>query len=444
MRSLMARVSEILAYGGSRSGKTFEYVRTIVLRALVAPRSNHAIFRYRFNHCKASIVYGTFPAVMQQCFPGATWHLDKSDWFAEFPNGSRIWFGGLDDKERTEKILGQEHATIFLNEISQLAYSSVLMAKTRLAQKAAYVIDGVTKHLRLLMLYDCNPPPRSHWSYKYFFKHEDPESGARLDDSKIGVIQVNPKDNADNLPAEYLEALQKLPPRFRQRFWEGIFADALPGALWTIEGLEKNRVESHPTLIRVVVAVDPSGADDEDEAPNDEIGIMTVGLGDDGDVYVLEDSTVKAGPKTWGAAAVSAYDRHAADRVVAEVNYGGAMVKFVLQAAAKAAKMLISFKMITASRGKHVRAEPVAALDAQGRIHLVGHFPKLEDELCSMTTHGYVGSGSPNRADALVWAISDLFPGLVRKTETDERQTEDRKRAHQVVPASSWFPSARP
>ena len=104
----------ILLYGGSRSTKTFTILRTIVWRALAVAKSRHAVLRFRFNHVKASIVYDTFPKVMELCFPDVTYKLDKSDWFAVFPNGSEIWFGGLDDKERTEKILGNEYASIFL------------------------------------------------------------------------------------------------------------------------------------------------------------------------------------------------------------------------------------------------------------------------------------------------------------------------------------------
>jgi len=124
----------ILLYGGSRSAKTFLNVWLIVWRALAVAKSRHAILRFRFNHVKSSIIYDTFPKVMSIAFPDCSYKLDKQDWYATFPNGSEIWFGGLDDKERTEKILGNEYATIFLNECSQISYASFLMLKTRLAQ----------------------------------------------------------------------------------------------------------------------------------------------------------------------------------------------------------------------------------------------------------------------------------------------------------------------
>lgn len=429
-------VAEFCAYGGSRSGKTFEYIRTIVFRALAAPRSNHAVFRFRFNHCKASIIYGTFPDVLAKCFPGIGGSLNKSDWFYEFQNGSRVWFGGLDDKERTEKILGQEHATIFLNEISQMAYGAVLMAKTRLAQKAEYTIDGVKRVLRLLMLYDMNPPPRSHWSYDYFVRKLDPDSKRPLKNAKsIDMMRLNPRDNEENLPRGYIATLEAMPARFRARFLLGEFADALPGALWTIEMIEANRVDEAPDLVRVVVGVDPSGADDEDNAHNDEIGTLVVGVDAKGVTYVLEDCTIKAGPGTWGANAVNAFDRHAGDRVVAEVNFGGAMVKHVIATAAKDAGMVVPFRTVIASRGKSVRAEPVSALTEQGKLKFVGTFPRLEDEMCSFTTHGFVGSNSPNRVDALVWAVSDLIPGITRREVSAAKKKETRERYRRAPPS---------
>jgi len=162
--------------------------------------------------------------------------------------------------------------------------------------------------------------------------------------------------------------------------------------------------------VRLVVAVDPSGSGDEDNADNDEIGIAVVGLGQDGAAYVLEDLTLKAGPATWGRVATDAYQRHEADRVVAETNFGGAMVEHVIQTA----KPGTPFQAVRASRGKHVRAEPFSALYEQGKVRHCGYMPELEEELLGFTSTGYKGQGSPNRADAVIWALADLFPSIVR------------------------------
>lgn len=402
-----------MLFGGSRSGKTFLHVRNIVMRALKAPGSRHAILRFRYNHVKASIVLDTFPKVMELCFPGIKATMHSQDGYAELPNGSQIWFAGLDDKERTEKILGQEYATLYFNECSQIPYGSVGLAVTRLAQKVHQVIDSVKGDLlRPRAFYDCNPPSKAHWTYNQFVLKRDPETKLPLvKPEDYGYFQINPQDNAENLSDGYLGTLQGLSARLRKRFLDGEFADATPNALFNDECIEKWRHIGGqlPDFVRVVVAVDPSGSGDSDNADNDAIGIVVAALGIDGNAYVLEDCTVKAGPATWGNVATSAYDRHSADVVVGEINYGGAMVEHVIQSA----RRRTPYKQVTATRGKAVRAEPISALYEQGKVRHVGNFRELEDELVAFSTSGYTGGGSPNRADALVWALTELFPGIV-------------------------------
>ncbi len=399
----------VMLFGGSRSGKTFLAVRAVVVRAIKAPKSRHAILRFRFNAVKSSVAYDTFPKVMELCFPGVKYELNKTDWFFELANGSQIWLGGLDDKERTEKILGNEYATIFLNECSQIPWSSRNIAVTRLAQVAKQV-DGAT--LKPRMLYDENPPDKGHWSYRVFVQKVDPESKQPLPDPQnYASIQLNPRDNLDNLPAEYIGTLQGMSARLQRRFLFGEFRDANPLALFSEEAFDKWRVIDGrvPDFQRIVVAVDPSGSGDIDNAENDAIGVVVAALGTDGNGYLLEDLTLKAGPATWGRVVATAFDRHQADLVVGEINYGGAMVGEVI----KTARRGTPFKEVRASRGKAVRSEPFSPLFDDGRVRIVGYMRELEDELCGMTTNGYIGEGSPNRADAAVWALAELFPGLV-------------------------------
>lgn len=182
--------------------------------------------------------------------------------------------------------------------------------------------------------------------------------------------------------------------------------DDVPGALWTRAMFDKHRIRAAPELRRVVVAIDPSGAGGDDDASNS-IGIIGAGLGIDGRGYVLTDRTCSLSPAGWGRRAVDAYHEFKADRIVAEQNFGGAMVEHVI----KTTDAKASFRAVVASRGKVVRAEPVAALYEQGRISHVGAFSDLEDQACQMTESGFVGDGSPDRVDALVWAITDLMFG---------------------------------
>jgi phage terminase large subunit-like protein len=413
-----------MLFGGSRSGKTFLHVRNTVFRALKAPASRHGLFRFRLNHIKASILMDTFPKVMRLAFPGVHVDLSKTDFVATFPNESQVWFAGLDDKERTEKVLGQEFATLMFNECSQIPFGSVQTALTRLAQLATVKMKGRPDELlKPRVFYDCNPPPKSHWTYQLFVLKRDPETLLPLATPDDYVaLQMNPQDNAENLAPGYLRTLAALSPRLQKRFLRGEFADANPNALFPDEVIDRWRHlgDELPQMVRIVVAVDPSGSGDVDNADNDEIGIIVAGLGIDGDGYVLEDCTVKAGPATWGRVSTQAFDRHMADTVVGEVNFGGAMVEHVIQTS----RPRTPFKAVTASRGKAVRAEPISALYEAGKVHHVGVLRQLEDELADFSTVGFVGTKSPNRADALIWALTALFPALTKGKKRPARELD--------------------
>jgi phage terminase large subunit-like protein len=407
--------AHIMLFGGSRSGKTFLAVRNVVMRAIKAPGSRHLIARFRFNHVKSSIILDTFPKVMSLCFPQVNYELSKTDWYAKLPNGAEIWFAGLDDKERTEKVLGLEFVTIYINECSQVSWTSRELLVTRLCQLVDQVIQDRPKvPMKPRMYYDCNPPGKGHWTYRLFKQKVNPETKEPIrDPDNYASFQMNPRDNAENLSPEYLKTLAGLSGRMRRRFEEGEFADENPNALFSESDIDKWRVidGSVPQFVRVVVGVDPSGSGDEDNADNDEIGIAVAAIGTDGNAYVLEDCSCKVGPGTWGRIATNAFERHKADVVVGETNYGGDMVRATIQTA----RARTPFKKVTATRGKAVRAEPFSALYEQGKVRHVGVFSKLEDELAGFSTSGYMGQGSPNRADALIWSLTELFPALVEQ-----------------------------
>jgi predicted phage terminase large subunit-like protein len=425
---LSGDATHCMLFGGGRSGKTFLHVRNLVLRAIKAPGSRHLIVRFRFNHVKQSIILDTFPKVMQLCFPelikGEHWDINRTDWYATLPGGSEIWFGGLDDSDRMEKILGSEYVTIYLNECSQISWAGVQILVTRLAQKVMQIMaNRAPKLLKPRMLYDCNPPSKAHWTFKVFRQKVDPDTKEPLKNPDNFVsLQMNPSDNRDNLSPEYIDGLHMLSGRMRRRFEDGEFADATPNALFSEEHIDAWRVTDGvlPDMVRIIVSVDPSGAgDNEANVDNDEIGIVVDALGNDGRAYLLEDLTVKGGPATWGRMAVEAFTRHGADLIVGEVNFGGGMVKSTVQAAA--AKLGIRsppFRAVTASRGKSQRAEPFSALYEHGKVRHVGIFPQLEDEMCAFSTSGYTGEDSPNRADAHIWALAELFPAMVGTKKT--------------------------
>ena len=217
------------------------------------------------------------------------------------------------------------------------------------------------------------------------------------------------------------ENLHNLAPPFREiilRRYEGtrlgrqeIYAELLtdtPGALWTRETIDRFRVRAVPSeLVRVLVAIDPmSGGARERAAVTDEAvgetGIVVFGLGANGHAYVSEDCSISGDPAAWGGAAIAAYHRQQADRIVGEVNNGGEMVGYVVTTL----DPRVDFQPVWASRGKATRAEPVAALYARGLVHHVGVLPELEDELTTWVPGAAV---SPNRLDACVWACAGLY-----------------------------------
>lgn len=416
---LISDAEDCAVGGGSRSGKTFLLVRAILVRALKAAGSKHCIFRYRFNAVVRSIVYATLPKVMDMCWPGL-WDkckLNKTLWFLHLPNGSEIWFGGLDDKERVEKILGNEYSTIYFNECSEIPYQSVVIALTRLAENSG---------LALKAYYDFNPPSKRHWTYRWFVEKLNPESRRSIPNpSSVGFYKINPIDNQDNLPPTYLKRLDGLPPKARARFLLGQFADDSDGQLWSIEVIENNRrmgtaSRPLPDMVRIIIAVDPSGCAGEEDIRSDEIGIVVIGLGMDGHGYLLEDLSDRYSPSEWGTVVCDAFGRHEADTVIGESNFGGEMVRNTIQTINKD----VPVKLVKASRGKVVRAEPVASLYDMGKIHHVGHFPEIEDQMCAFTLAGYQGLRSPDRADAVVWGVMELFPSLTESANARAKKQE--------------------
>lgn len=201
-------------------------------------------------------------------------------------------------------------------------------------------------------------------------------------------------------PAEIDAMRAELPPRVFSQEVEAEFVADVEGALWTFDLIERHRVTTAPELRRVVIGVDPAGGG------GDEIGVVCAAIGTDGHAYVLDDVSLTGSPNAWAQAVAALYERRSADRVVAERNYGGDMVEHTLRTAAPN----LPVKVISASRGKQQRAEPVAALYEQGRVHHVGAFGRLEEQMTTWDPNDR-SAKSPDRMDALVWALSELALG---------------------------------
>ncbi|MEK9768087.1 MAG: terminase family protein [Betaproteobacteria bacterium] len=224
-----------------------------------------------------------------------------------------------------------------------------------------------------------------------------------IKDERTVVTKGSTFDNSENLAPSILEQLKKKYDGTRlgrQELYAEILDD-IEGSLWHYGMIDRSRIspDQCPELRRVVVAIDPAVTN---TVTSDETGIVVAGVGVDDRFYVLEDASGKMSPDGWGKKAVECYYRHKADRVIAEVNNGGDLVERLL----RNTESSIPYSSVRASRGKMLRAEPVAALYEQGRVSHVGGFGDLEDQMCNFV--GASNQKSPDRLDALVWALTEL------------------------------------
>lgn len=241
------------------------------------------------------------------------------------------------------------------------------------------------------------------------------------------VSKGSTMDNAANLAPQFMSQVKARyeGTRLGRQELNAELLDDVPGALWTRSNLDDNRVGLGvrlPDMQRIVVAIDPATKDPNKAMPDDgaETGIVCAGLGIDRRGYVLDDDTCKLGPMGWARRAIAVYDRYEADAIVVEVNQGGAMCEAVL----RAERPTLPIIQVHASRGKVTRAEPVAALYEQGRISHVGTHAALEDQMVLFTPNGIEGETTADRVDALVWALTELYPQMVMRVPYDDDEDD--------------------
>ncbi len=300
-----------------------------------------------------------------------------------WPNGA---IGTTFSSEESDRLRGPEHDAAWADELAAWnepqATWDMLQFGLRLGARPRWLVTTTPRPIKLL---------------KELLAREGRD---------VAVTRGHTFENEANLAPTFLAAVRE---RYegtrlgRQELNAELLSD-MPGALWQLDWLDRDRANSAPSeLRRVVVAIDPAVSNNEG---SDETGIIVAGNGGDKHSYVTEDLSGRYAPHEWARKAIDAYRRHKADRIIAEVNNGGAMV----EATIRAINSRVSFKAVHASRGKVVRAEPIAALYEQRKVHHVGTFPILEDQMCAFTSDfdrsraGY----SPDRVDALVWALTEL------------------------------------
>lgn len=253
-----------------------------------------------------------------------------------------------------------------------------------------------------------NPRFAADAVHKFFLGEVPPENAI--------IRKVNFDENEffpDTLEQERLQDYKNSPDMYAH-VWMGELMPQAMGAIWRMETIHETRRSEAPTLGRVLVSVDPAVSA---ETGSDEHGIVVGGIGEDKRGYLLDDVSCHGGPRDWAERAIATYDRYEADAIVVERNQGGDMVKHTLQSVRPGIKVI----EVVATRGKHVRAEPISALYQNNQISHVGTFPELEVQMCQFTAAGYEGDGSPDRADAMVWLFTELFPSLIRKAPKKTR-----------------------
>jgi phage terminase large subunit-like protein len=377
------RVWLILA--GRGFGKTRSGAQWVLRRAADCPTARIALVAASLHEGRAVMIEGE-SGILNICPPDWQPNWEVSRRRLEFPNGAQAFLYSAED---ADSLRGPQHDAAWCDELAKWPNAEDnwmnLMMGLRLGAQPQTMVTTTPRAIALLK--------------------------TLMADKYTAITRGSTQENAAHLPVGFIEALTETwgGTRLGRQELDGELIEDVPGALWTRDGLEKCRVRTPPDFIRVIVGVDPAVSAG---ANADACGIIVVGMDRDGYFYVVEDDTVQgASPLVWARAVISAFEKYQADRIVAEANNGGALVSSVLHQVDPNAPV----QLVYAARGKIARAEPIALLYEQGRVHHVGAFADLEDQLCGFIVGGdYQGPGkSPDRADALIWALAALAKPVI-------------------------------
>jgi hypothetical protein len=388
--------TKALVYGGARSGKSVAIMMAIFMRALEFPFSRHGIFKSTRISCHKALFDDTLVKVINLLNPLLRKQLtiNKSDLQVIFPNGSIIDFGGLDNHNR-DNVLGMEWQTIWMNECNGFVYEDVEFLQGRL--NGTSVSQRTNKQIVRKMIFDCNPASKNDWDYKVFIAGINPNTNKPLvNRESYGAVQANNDDE------EYIkENFSNSSAKTTNRLVLGVWTDDNPNSMFKQKIIDQYRVPffDQTTLKRITVNIDPNIS-----GKSDLCGLTVTGMDRAGHAYVLADHSAQMPPAVWAKKAVELFDLYQADCIVAEKNQGGLMVSETIFRQRSNAPV----RLVHASRGKEARAEPVAILYEQGKVHHVGSgLDELEDQMVSFDSPTF--RGSPDRLDALVWGLSELF-----------------------------------
>ncbi len=370
-----------LILGGRGAGKTragAEWVRGIALRD---PKARIALIAETENDAREVMVEGVSGLL------AVHHHDERPKWTSS--RGRLRWKNGavaqVFTAENYERLRGPQFSAAWLDELAKWRHAEatfdMLQFGLRLGERPRQVVTTTPRPIALLKRLIADP--------------------------RTAVTHAGTIDNAFNLAPDFIETIlaRYRGTRLGRQEIDGEIVEERNDALWSRAGLEACRVTVAPPLARVVVAVDPP-ASARDGA--DACGIVAAGRADDGTIYVVADETTGGlTPQSWAVKAIALWRRLQADALVAEINMGGDMVKAVMREADASVPVIT----VRATRGKYLRAEPVSQLYEQGRVKHAGVFPALEDEMCDFGLDGLSSGRSPDRLDALVWAVTALTHG---------------------------------
>lgn len=397
MALLNSSVPNVLAAGSSRVGKSWLFMIFCILVCRFYPGVRIGIFRRNRNACDANLFKLTLVQALKVMGLKEGEHvtLNKQDLTCTFLNTSQLIFNGLDENQR-DKVLGSEFQIIWMNEVSEFVYEDVEFLRGRLYGEVHHKDTGVALQHR--MLFDCNPDTFDDWDYKLFEQKIHPIKQTPL---------LYPQDYAYHRlvtdDVDYIRRNADQSDEWKERFIYARWQASNPDAIFNKKTINEFRVlESDvPVLKRIVVAIDPATTANKN---SDKTGIIVAGVGYNNEAYVLEDLSGKYHPEQWAAKALEAFDRWEADKIVIETNQGGDMAEQNIRQLRRNAPV----EQVRATRGKEVRADPVATAYKKGQVHHVGRLDELEMEMCSFGGPR-AASKSPDRMDALVWAIYALL-----------------------------------
>lgn len=394
------------AWGGRGSGKSHFFAGLIVELCLAYPGLRVLCVREVQKSLKESVKQLIEDKIREH---GLTSKFDCLTTEIRTPGGGIITFAGM-----------QDHTADTIKSFEGYDIAWVEEAQTLSERSLELLRPTIRSSIRLPqseIWFSWNPRNASDPVDMLLRGDHPPESAI--------VLRAIWKDNPwfpEELAQERLHDQAHRPDRY-MHIWEGDYEPAAVGAIWDRASISRNRRIDYPALDRILVAVDPAVTN---EAHSDEHGIVVAGVANKHG-YVLQDASLKGSPREWAVRAIAAYDEWDADAIVIEVNQGGDMVRHTLNSVRPGIHII----EVRASRGKVARAEPISSLYALDRVSHVGTFIELENQMCQMGSGRYLGEGSPDRVDALVWAFTELFNTLTRPAAKP-------KRAHRPI-VGGWM-----